>query len=678
MERFYKNFLGFILAILFIFFSPGHAQWSSNPAQNLTVCDTTGEQALPKIAPTSDGGCYISWFDSRAGSYAVYLQRLNAQGEKQWANNGLLISDHPQNSSLVDYDMIADHNDNAIVVFTDIRDGGAITPFAYQISPDGNFLWGADGVDLSTSPSTYQPNPKVAETSEGNFVFVWVYAETPNQIAMQMLSASGVKQWGTDPILLSGGSSENLTYPSVVKSDNGSVIILMSGYTGSFLNPGNYKLYSQKYSSAGAPLWGSSPAVVYGLGNVSGFFVPKIFTDKLNGAFYVWQDDRNSVNTMTSYMQHFTPDGTAQFPTNGSAGSTVDIQNHFDAWMAYQHSTGDSYMFWKETNGLQSLFGIYGQRFSAGGDRQWDSSGKIFKPMDGDASINQICFARGSSVYVYFNVGITGSINNKITGFVTDSTGNIGWTGSMLGISTVLSEKLRLVGTLNSQGISFLAWSDRRNDGGGIYAQNVNPNGTLGIVALPPALTITSPQDSSEVTQFPAQMEFQTENFLIDTLEGDGYLKVSLNGTFYESIYQSQPISIDTLPVGINEVELELVDLQGNSLSPTVKDTLILLYNPVGIADRQGLQPLAFALGQNYPNPFNPETNIRYQLSHASHVMIEIYDITGRMVAELVNRQEAAGHHSVIFNGQDLSSGLYFYRIDTGDFRATRKMILIK
>jgi hypothetical protein len=68
------------------------AQWSSDSSQNSGICVTSGEQALPRIGLTSDGGCYVSWFDNRSGSYRVYLQRLSATGTPQWTENGLLIS----------------------------------------------------------------------------------------------------------------------------------------------------------------------------------------------------------------------------------------------------------------------------------------------------------------------------------------------------------------------------------------------------------------------------------------------------------------------------------------------------------------------------------------------------------------------------------------------------------
>jgi len=88
--------------------------------------------------------------------------------------------------------------------------------------------------------------------------------------------------------------------------------------------------------------------------------------------------------------------------------------------------------------------------------------------------------------------------------------------------------------------------------------------------------------------------------------------------------------------------------------------------------------PLRFALEQNYPNPFNPSTNIKFQLPKQVFVTVKIFDVMGREVATLVNETKQAGYHSIEFNGTDLSSGLYFYKIEAGDFTDTKKMILVK
>src|SRR5690349_20305532 len=213
----------FLFASLFLFLSINlFSQWSTNPSVNLQISDLNGDQATPKIAATTDGGCYIAWFDNRSGSYAMYLQRLNAAGVKQFTADGLLVSNNPQNTSLVDYDLICDANNNAILIFTDTRSGGAINPFAYMISPAGAQMWGANGVTLSDSVNSFQAIPRVVATSDGNYIFIWRIGSGPQKIAMQKLNAAGVKQWGASPVYITSGTAENYDWCDMVPSDNGS------------------------------------------------------------------------------------------------------------------------------------------------------------------------------------------------------------------------------------------------------------------------------------------------------------------------------------------------------------------------------------------------------------------------------------------------------------------------
>ncbi|MCS6990157.1 MAG: T9SS type A sorting domain-containing protein [Chloroherpetonaceae bacterium] len=88
--------------------------------------------------------------------------------------------------------------------------------------------------------------------------------------------------------------------------------------------------------------------------------------------------------------------------------------------------------------------------------------------------------------------------------------------------------------------------------------------------------------------------------------------------------------------------------------------------------------PKTFALEQNYPNPFNPTTTIAYQLPTASDVSLKVYDMLGKEVTTLVNARQDAGAYSVNFNANNLASGLYFYRLQAGNFVQTRKMMLVK
>ncbi|MDQ3019534.1 MAG: YCF48-related protein [Bacteroidota bacterium] len=98
----------------------------------------------------------------------------------------------------------------------------------------------------------------------------------------------------------------------------------------------------------------------------------------------------------------------------------------------------------------------------------------------------------------------------------------------------------------------------------------------------------------------------------------------------------------------------------------------------IAIEDISSFIPDEFSLEQNYPNPFNPNTVISYQLKISSFISLKVYDLLGKEVATLINEKQSAGIHSVDFNGSNLPSGIYFYKIETVNYSETRKMILLK
>ena len=108
-------------------------------------------------------------------------------------------------------------------------------------------------------------------------------------------------------------------------------------------------------------------------------------------------------------------------------------------------------------------------------------------------------------------------------------------------------------------------------------------------------------------------------------------------------------------------------------------DLLILFVNDgvVNISEEESV-PAEFYLSQNYPNPFNPITNFEFRISDFGFVSLKVYDLLGREVAVLIDEEKSAGEYEVEFNGEGLSSGMYFYTLKAGNFTDTKKMILLK
>lgn len=90
------------------------------------------------------------------------------------------------------------------------------------------------------------------------------------------------------------------------------------------------------------------------------------------------------------------------------------------------------------------------------------------------------------------------------------------------------------------------------------------------------------------------------------------------------------------------------------------------------------VRPEEFSLNQNYPNPFNPSTTIRYSLPQATFVTLTVYNTLGQQVARIVNEQQQAGYHDVVFRGDALAGGVYFYRLDAGEYASVKKLLLLK
>jgi hypothetical protein len=97
-----------------------------------------------------------------------------------------------------------------------------------------------------------------------------------------------------------------------------------------------------------------------------------------------------------------------------------------------------------------------------------------------------------------------------------------------------------------------------------------------------------------------------------------------------------------------------------------------------GVVDRGTGIAKTFVLDQNYPNPFNPSTVIRYSIPNDANVTLKVFNVIGQQVSTLVNQKQVSGNYSVTFDASNLSSGVYFYQINAGQYVSTKKMLLMK
>lgn len=126
-----------------------NAQWSSDTEQNTTINNAAGPNYVPKIRTTIDGNFFISWFGGD-GNLNMNLQLLDFNGNELWETNGIIVSNHTQNTFVTDYDLTTDMGGNAVIAFTDVRNGLTNT-MVYKVSQSGEFLFGENGINPSPS-----------------------------------------------------------------------------------------------------------------------------------------------------------------------------------------------------------------------------------------------------------------------------------------------------------------------------------------------------------------------------------------------------------------------------------------------------------------------------------------------------------------------------------------------
>jgi hypothetical protein len=554
--------------LVLVLASVSNAQWSSDPAVNLPVADASGDQVQPKIAPTSDGGCYVSWFDSFANGFDVRVQKLDVTGKEVFAHNGVLVADLNQ-SSTTDYGLDVDASGNALLAFQD-DSGGDLQITAAKVSPTGALLWGASGVQL-TNTTDYVAAPEIAGTSDGGAVVAWTQNSTTR---LQKLDAGGNALWGAGITLSPTAGSY---WASDLHGTGADVILSFVHQTGGFYSPKH--LLAQKFDPAGSLLWGASHVAVFDGGSLQMGNFPDFILDGSGGAVFSWYDA--STLALQCYAQHVLANGTEAFPHNGSAVSTNATRVRVAPWAAFNPSTNETFVFWEEESSDQSQSGIYGQKLDAAGNRQWTNDGAVVVPVGSDGVMGARCETQGAGAFAFW-LRSPAFGQDRLLG--ARLTGGGGIDIAPFYVASVVSQKSLPESAKSVAGYAILAWSDTRTDEGDILAQNVNPDGTLG-----------------------------------------------------------------TAGAGISEGSAE---------------------------------PAQLFLGTPSPNPTSGRTWMEYSSAGSGGVVLEIYDVCGRVVRTCGARSGAA-EGTIAWDGRDetgarVPTGVYFARLTNGEAARTTKVILVR
>ncbi|MBS4034567.1 MAG: DUF362 domain-containing protein [Ignavibacterium sp.] len=216
---------------------------------------------------------------------------------------------------------------------------------------------------------------------------------------------------------------------------------------------------------------------------------------------------------------------------------------------------------------------------------------------------------------------------------------------------------------------NLVAWTDCLKDSGFAVTIDSAEISVYNLATIPVELTSFTAEYINNEVQLSWTTASETNNLGFEIEKGTNktnFKKIGFSkgaGTTLETKFYS---FTDSLMTGTKQYyRLKQLNLDGS-------------YKYSKIAEINLERPSEFALYQNYPNPFNPVTTISYQIPKECHVKLTVYDILGNIVVSLINKEQDSGFYSVKFNSQNLSSGIYFYRLETDSFFDTKQMIVLK
>jgi photosystem II stability/assembly factor-like uncharacterized protein len=301
-----------------------------------------------------------------------------------------------------------------------------------------------------------------------------------------------------------------------------------------------------------------------------------------------------------------------------TGGFIDDIKfNNANTGFAYGDPVGSRWSLWKTTNG-----GV-----------TWDSTGLNLIQAGAEAGWNNAMILMGNNIWF----GTNNTRVYKSTNFGTSWTFGA-TTGELNSYSVhINSLALGLIGGTTLQ---------RTTDGGATYTSLGNPLGTGNITAL-----------EGVITDF-----WYTR--------GTGIYRSTNSGSNWVLSF--------TAAGALNDIDFAIVNGCPEGWAVGAAGTIVKMANLVGIGNNNNEIPNVYKLEQNFPNPFNPSTQITFALPKAGIVKLIVYDILGREVRTILNEFVPAGNHSVEFDAGSLASGAYFYKIESGDFTDTKKMVLLK
>ena len=389
--------------------------------------------------------------------------------------------------------------------------------------------------------------------------------------------------------------------------------------------------------------------------------VPNRFYQNNNGSY---QSLTNNLTVTGTYL--------------GNSWEDIDNDGDLDVVLT---SEGSTQVFINDGNGNFTLESTFSGAARSSSLSDYDNDGDIDMFVSGTGNVKGLYKNVSSNGYNWVMLDLKGTISNK----------------------SAIGAKVRLKANINGNNVWQFREISAQNNFNGMNSLRVHFG--LGNASVIDSVIIDYPSGQRKILTNLAVNNLYTDeeeipsgflraNFRADSINGEGQLTVqfsdlSLDDPSIPITYRQWDFNNDgTIDATDQNPSYTYSQLGAYTVklivsTGTATDTLIrtdyISVNPVtGVEDEINISPEEFQLFQNYPNPFNPTTTIKYYILEESFVNLKVYNVLGTEVAELVNEKKTPGLYELNFGGENLPSGVYVYRVEAGNFTASKKMLLIK
>jgi predicted lipoprotein with Yx(FWY)xxD motif len=535
----------------------------------------------------------------------------------------------------------------------------------------------------------HQDKPLLISDGAGGSIITW--NDTRNlttlcDIYAQLINAVGVVQWTTDGVAICTASNDQIL-SGIISDGAGGAIITWCDYRNGTANP---DIYIQRINAAGVVQWTADGVAICTSSNNQDF--PVITSDGANGAFITWRDYRNGTANSDIYSQRISATGIVQWTANGVAICT-DSQNQNSPFILSDGANGAIIAWDDYRNGTTT--DIYSQRISAAGDVQWTANGVAICTAS-NHQFGPVVTSDGANGAIIVWTDSRSGTTPDIYSQRISAAGDVQWTADGVAVSTALRDQFSPAITSDGANGAIIAWDDYRNGTTrDIYSQRISAAGdvqwTSNGVAICTAFYeqllsgIISDGASGAIIVWDDRRNLHVTNGDIysQRINAAGVVQWTANGVAictnsYDQFWSAITSNGANGAIIVwndwrNDANIGNMDIYAQRVNSDGT-----LGGTTGVEGLETDLPVDFSLKQNYPNPFNPSTCIKYAIGSEQLVSLKIYNVLGNDIATLVNEEKPAGTYEINFNASQLSSGVYFYKLQAGSFLETKKLTLIK